>query len=612
MTTTNASGAGMHAIPLIYPALHLQPLNDTFVPKQISLVPVGAKVKIGRQTNAKTIPNPTNGYFDSKVLSRMHAEVWCEDDTVFIKDVKSSNGTFINGERLSAEAVESEVFKLRSEDIVEFGIDIVSDDNKTIVHHKVATKIYIAITSEDALHLSQTLPAIYRANEINLGRRYTKGGVANTGLSYDHVLHRLQNELQKSRETGSDLGNLAGQMNEIQDSLGGHLPPTHAVSGRLPNGVGAAPAGADEGAKDGPHASTIAALQNQLSETQSSLASHIVKFNSLEYVLTEHEAMKNDFNSLREQMGQARRELGLAADAPQNNGDSNLLNGSRSSDDDDASSIASDDTVIESQPTPNRVRSIVNGIATHGAPELVEQNAALTNRMNSLTSDLESATAMSQALRSEHAQALETVRTLEERVQDLEKAVKAKSRAEETSKAYPPSIEAWKSAFEDAWRKERLSWEEERRQLRAIIKQWEDEHGASASSGSEAEETEETPTLRKTPSQSGKSSPAASSKKSKKRRKAPSKTLVESVNEFTASAATGTGEKATRSRRYDDKDLTMTARHRLPDSQPPDKSSRTGLPPTGLPSNAATVPMISATGIVLIGVAAWLYVNKDT
>lgn len=125
-----------------YPALHLAPLNDTFVPKQISLAPPGMRIKIGRQTNAKTVPNGYNGFFDSKVLSRMHAEVWCEGDKVrappprlymeeaserapadawgqvFIKDVKSSNGTFINGERLSQEAAESDIFELHSEDIV--------------------------------------------------------------------------------------------------------------------------------------------------------------------------------------------------------------------------------------------------------------------------------------------------------------------------------------------------------------------------------------------------------------------------------------------------------------------------------------------------------------
>lgn len=35
---------------------------------------------------------------------------------VYIKDVKSSNGTFVNGERLSPEATESEPYELKSED----------------------------------------------------------------------------------------------------------------------------------------------------------------------------------------------------------------------------------------------------------------------------------------------------------------------------------------------------------------------------------------------------------------------------------------------------------------------------------------------------------------
>jgi pSer/pThr/pTyr-binding forkhead associated (FHA) protein len=37
---------------------------------------------------------------------------------IFIKDVKSSNGTFINGDRLSPESMESEPCELKSDDIV--------------------------------------------------------------------------------------------------------------------------------------------------------------------------------------------------------------------------------------------------------------------------------------------------------------------------------------------------------------------------------------------------------------------------------------------------------------------------------------------------------------
>ncbi|KAF3901736.1 hypothetical protein AA313_de0201318 [Arthrobotrys entomopaga] len=123
--------------------LMLLPLNNTFERKVIPLPFYPEVLRIGRQTNAKTVPTQSNGFFDSKVLSRQHAEVWAEKGSgrVFIRDVKSSNGTFVNGTRLSPENRDSEPHEIRAEDILELGIDIVGEDNKTIVHHKVAARV---------------------------------------------------------------------------------------------------------------------------------------------------------------------------------------------------------------------------------------------------------------------------------------------------------------------------------------------------------------------------------------------------------------------------------------------------------------------------------------
>jgi len=52
-----------------------------FIPKPIALLPQ-QRVKIGRQTNTKTVPAERNGDFDSKVLSRQHGEVWEQDGKV--------------------------------------------------------------------------------------------------------------------------------------------------------------------------------------------------------------------------------------------------------------------------------------------------------------------------------------------------------------------------------------------------------------------------------------------------------------------------------------------------------------------------------------------------
>ncbi|KAI1924404.1 hypothetical protein LOZ12_000788 [Ophidiomyces ophidiicola] len=122
--------------------LSLVPLNGTFERKQITVPYFPDVLRMGRQTNAKTVPSAVNGYFDSKVLSRQHADIWADrQGKIWIRDVKSSNGTFVNGHRLSPENRESEPHELREHDTLELGIDIVSEDQKSIVHHKVSARV---------------------------------------------------------------------------------------------------------------------------------------------------------------------------------------------------------------------------------------------------------------------------------------------------------------------------------------------------------------------------------------------------------------------------------------------------------------------------------------
>lgn len=124
------------------PVLYLLSMNGTFERKTIQVPYYPDSLRIGRQTNAKTVPTPANGFFDSKVLSRQHAEIWADrSGKIYIRDVKSSNGTFVNGTRLSAENRDSEPHELVTQDHLELGIDIVSEDQKTVVHHKVAAKV---------------------------------------------------------------------------------------------------------------------------------------------------------------------------------------------------------------------------------------------------------------------------------------------------------------------------------------------------------------------------------------------------------------------------------------------------------------------------------------
>lgn len=129
-------------IPGGQPVLYLLSLNGTFERKTIQVPFYPETLRVGRQTNNKTVPTPMNGFFDSKVLSRQHAEIWADrQGKIWIRDVKSSNGTFVNGTRLSPENRESEPHELQSSDHLELGIDIVSEDQKSVVHHKVAAKV---------------------------------------------------------------------------------------------------------------------------------------------------------------------------------------------------------------------------------------------------------------------------------------------------------------------------------------------------------------------------------------------------------------------------------------------------------------------------------------
>ncbi|KAJ1564432.1 hypothetical protein HK405_014895, partial [Cladochytrium tenue] len=81
-------------------------------------------IKIGRKVPPKHIPKPSNGIFDAKVLSRHHADIWCEGGKVWIRDVGSSNGTYVNEVRLCEENVRGEPFLLQDGDEIVFGIDI--------------------------------------------------------------------------------------------------------------------------------------------------------------------------------------------------------------------------------------------------------------------------------------------------------------------------------------------------------------------------------------------------------------------------------------------------------------------------------------------------------
>ncbi|KAI9498134.1 hypothetical protein BDB00DRAFT_784210 [Zychaea mexicana] len=83
----------------------------------------GSVVKIGRFTDRSVTTNHVS--FKSKVVSRTHCEIWvdAEDGKLYVRDTKSSSGTFVNHGRLSAANQESRPVEVHDGDIVQLGVD---------------------------------------------------------------------------------------------------------------------------------------------------------------------------------------------------------------------------------------------------------------------------------------------------------------------------------------------------------------------------------------------------------------------------------------------------------------------------------------------------------
>ncbi|KAL9050979.1 MAG: hypothetical protein Q9206_004873 [Seirophora lacunosa] len=123
-----------HELPSIRLVPHQDPRSNrpslVFPPMARTLPSEDSVIRVGRYSERDTAPNPppnipsaTPVGFKSKVVSRKHCEFWCANGQWFIKDVKSSSGTFLNHIRLSQPSVESRPFPVKDGDVVQLGID---------------------------------------------------------------------------------------------------------------------------------------------------------------------------------------------------------------------------------------------------------------------------------------------------------------------------------------------------------------------------------------------------------------------------------------------------------------------------------------------------------
>lgn len=130
-----ANGKGMpHQLPSIRFTAHQDPRATrpslAFNPMSRILPTGGEVIKVGRYSERDSqpvqpanVPSSAPVGFKSKVVSRRHCEFWCSGGRWYIKDVKSSSGTFLNHIRLSSPGAESKPYPVNDGDIVQLGID---------------------------------------------------------------------------------------------------------------------------------------------------------------------------------------------------------------------------------------------------------------------------------------------------------------------------------------------------------------------------------------------------------------------------------------------------------------------------------------------------------
>jgi len=121
-------------------SLLCRPNSHPFQDRMLSL---DQPVKVGRSV-ARARPVQTNAIFDCKVLSRNHALLWYENGKFYLQDTKSSNGTFVNNQRLSKGSEESPAREVCSGDILQFGVDVMENSRKVTHGCIIATlKLYL-------------------------------------------------------------------------------------------------------------------------------------------------------------------------------------------------------------------------------------------------------------------------------------------------------------------------------------------------------------------------------------------------------------------------------------------------------------------------------------
>lgn len=333
-----------------------------------------------------------------------------------------------------------------------------------------------------------------------------------SGLSFEHIMNKLQSELSKSRETSHELGQVAGTMGEIENVLSGSQPPNLPPYPQLPPVRPPQQPSSQVQLQSHDSESSTSALQTlqaKLAETQATLASHVEKVRTLETLLSDHDAIRREVNNLRELIEEQREHQRAAAQHIRED-----------EDDDDRRSINTitphelesvpeeDETEIEESEEERHARREELGRprtpepsslgmreededrehqqAPSQPPELSDE---LTRRLTLVSDQLESALELSRNLMAQHAAAQQTIESLENKVSTLEElvaqSIAAKAdedvkaaelvaqRAQEQQNDMVSLFAEFTRTIEERWEGVKTDWEAERERMEKARGEWE-------------------------------------------------------------------------------------------------------------------------------------------
>lgn len=191
--------------------------RDNSHPFQDRMLTLEEPVKIGRSV-ARVRAAPNNAIFDCRVLSRNHALLWYSGGKFYLQDTRSSNGTFINNQRLSSSGSESAAEEVCSGDIVQFGVDVV-ENTKMVTHGCIVAtiKLYLPDGKEAKASLSTSVTPV--GSNVSLEELYKLYQVIQEASRREKALQSKLGHLQQLVENTRKVANQSWKALITEDRL---------------------------------------------------------------------------------------------------------------------------------------------------------------------------------------------------------------------------------------------------------------------------------------------------------------------------------------------------------------------------------------------------------